>query len=229
MNYKIRRLSPFAHKIFGQCMDVVCCSERESVIHFILPNDEYYLSPIRFAYNLKAFWKPNLNDYTFDFITELFDFPKLSQYDTPKGFLHKGFYLEPTAPFKFMIRGASKVIDEYYSHIHWELDVFNCPRRKADFELCLIRASQVNSERLRPNSDINEPYHKTVRFLFPLIENLLTPILQTKEENKIWEADPLLFSFDKYTKIINDDFDFPEYGQLPVLVYHTLMPDIRIL
>ena len=57
----------------------------------------------------------------------------------------------------------------------------------------------------------------------------LKQIGTTKEENKIWEADPLLFSFDKYTKIINDDFDFPEYGQLPVLVYHTLMPDIRIL
>lgn len=229
MIYKVRKLYQFTHKIFGQCVDVVCSSVNDNIIHFIVPNDEFYLSPIRFAFNLKADWEPNLDDYTFDFSTELFDFPKLNRHEITKGFLHKGFFLEPSAPFEFEIRGASKVIDEYYSHIRWELDVFNCPRRKVDLELCLVRASQVNSNRLRPNSDINEPYPKTVRFLFPLKEDLLYPILQKKEDNKIWKPDSKLFYFGKFTKIVNDDFDFPEYAQLPVLVYDTLTPDIKFL
>lgn len=132
---------------------------RAILIHFILPNDEFYLSPVRFADSLKAKWKPDWEHFTFDFISELFDFPKLQSDSTAKGFIHKGFYLEPSAPSQFEIRGASKVVDEYYSQITWERDVFNCPRRKAT-ELCLVRASQTNLERIRPFSDINEPTSK---------------------------------------------------------------------
>lgn len=52
-------------------------------------------------------------------------------------------------------------------------------------ELCLVTASQVDSKRIRPNSDINQPMSKTVRFLFPLNEDLLKPIFQTKEDGVI--------------------------------------------
>lgn len=93
-------------------------------------------------------------------------------------------------------------------------------------ELCLVTASQVDSKRIRPNSDINQPMSKTVRFLFPLNEDLLKPIFQTKEDGVIWESDSILFSFDKFTKIINDDYEFPDYKQIPALVYHTLFPNL---
>lgn len=228
MRYIIRRINTFSHPIFRACADVICINSAlrdNQFIHFIVPNDELYLQPINFAFNLKAEWTPNIDDYTIDFVSDLFDFPKLERGAIAKGFLHKGFYIEPNAPFKFKIRGASKVVDEYYSIIKWERDVFNCPRRIAS-ELCLIRASQVDSERIRPHSDINEPISKTVRFLFPLNEDLLKPIFQTKEDGVLWEADPVLFSFDKFTKIINDDFVFPDYKQMPVLVYHTLFPNL---
>lgn len=228
MRYIIRRINTFSHPIFGACADVVCINSAlrdNQFIHFIVPNDEFYLTPINFAFNIKAEWTPEINDYTIDFISDLFDFPKLEREIIPKGFVHKGFYIEPNAPFKFWIRGASRVVDEYYSIIKLERDVFNCPRRIAS-ELCLVRASQVNSERFRPNSDTNEPISKTVRFLFPLNEDLLKPIFQTKEDGVLWESDPILFSFDKFTKIINDDFEFPDYKQLPALVYHTLFPNL---
>lgn len=228
MTYKIHRINTFSHPIFGDCVDVKCIDsilQDNQFIHFIVPNDEFYLQPINFAFNLKAEWTPDINDYTIDFVSDLFDFPKLERRTVAKGFVHKGFYIEPNAPFKFKIRGASRVVDEYYSIIKWERDVFNCPRRIAS-ELCLVRASQVDSKRIRPNSDINEPMSKTVRFLFPLNEDLLKPIFQTKEDGVIWESDSILFSFDKFTKIINDDYDFPDYKQIPVLVYHTLFPNL---
>ena len=228
MRYRIHRIVPFSHPIFGACVDVKCVNyslRDKQFIHFIVPNDEFYLSPINFAFNLKAEWTPNIDDYTIDFVSDLFDFPQIERGDVAKGFLHKGFYIEPNAPFKFRIRGASRVVDEYYSFIKWERDVFNCPRRIAS-ELCLVRASQVDSERIRPNSDINEPISKTVRFLFPLNEDLLKPIFETNEDGVIWESDPIMFSFDKFTKIINDDFEFPDYKKIPVLVYHTLFPNL---
>ncbi len=231
MTLKIRRIREFKDKVFGSCVDIVCQSAENNtpdIIHFIFPDDEYYLSAPRFAFSLNAVWEPNLNDFTFDFITELFEFPKLETRNIAKGFIHKGFYIDTRAPFEFYVRSASRVVDEYYSHIVFERDVFNCPRRIAS-ELCLVRTTQYKSERIRPNSDINEPIAKSVSFLFPLNEELLRPIFLTKEHNELWKPNPILFSFDKYTKIINDDFDFPEYKARPVLVYDTLTPNLRWL
>jgi len=231
MTFKIHRISAFKDKVYGSCVDIICqptTNSKQDKIHFIFPNDEYYLSSPRFAFNLKADWKPNLEDFTMDYFCDLFDFPKLDANNIAKGFIHKGFYFDTNAPFEFYVRGASRVVDEYYSQIVFERDVFNCPRRKAS-DLCLIRTSQYLSERIRPNSDINEPIAKSVSFLFPLNEELLRPIFLTKEHNTLWKPNPILFSFDKYTKIINDDFDFPEYKSRLVLIYDTLTPNMRWL
>lgn len=230
MILKIRRITSFNHKVFGSCVDVLCnsMSNQQDIIHFIYPNDEYYLNTPRFAFNVKADWEPNLDDFTTDFISDLFEFPQLNANNIAKGFIHKGFFYDTSAPFEFYVRGASRVVDEYYSHIVFERDVFNCPRRKAS-ELCLIRTSQYKSERIRPNTDINELIAKTVSFLFPLNEDILRPIFLSKENNILWKPNPILFSFDKHTIMINDDFDFPEYKSRPVLIYDTLTPYLRWL
>lgn len=128
MRYKIHRINTFSHPVFGACVDVKCINSTfrdNQFIHFIVPNDEFYLSLVNFAFNHKAEWVPDINDYTIDFVSDLFDFPKLERENVAKGFVHKGFYIEPRAPFKFKIRGASRVVDEYYSIIKWERDVLN--------------------------------------------------------------------------------------------------------
>lgn len=104
--------------------------------------------------------------------------------------------------------------------------MFNFPRRKAS-ELCLIPTSQYKSERACPN--FYEPIAKSVSFLFPLNEEILRPIFIAKEINMLWKPDPILFSFDKYTKIVNDDLDFPEYKYQPVLIYDILTLNVRWL
>ena len=67
MRYKIHRINTFSHPIFGTCVDVKCINsilKDNQFIHFIVPNDEFYLQPINFAFNLKAEWTPDINDYT---------------------------------------------------------------------------------------------------------------------------------------------------------------------
>lgn len=83
MTFKIHRISAFKDKVYGSCVDIIrqpTTNSKQDKIHFIFPNDEYYLSSPRFAFNLKADWKPNLEDFTIDYFCDLFDFLVLFVY-----------------------------------------------------------------------------------------------------------------------------------------------------
>jgi hypothetical protein len=118
------------------------------------------------------------------------------------GFIHKGFFIDTNAPFKFEILTALKFVDEIYSHVTIKRDVFNYPYRDATV-ICLIKAIQYGTECTHLNSS-SESTRKIVKFLFPLKEELLKPIFETKAKKVLWEPNPDMFSFDKCTELISE-------------------------
>ncbi|MCM1142857.1 MAG: hypothetical protein NC453_30185 [Muribaculum sp.] len=238
MKFQIRRIDSFHDKIYGPCIDVktsIIINEEENerlnmeywgnIVHFIYPDDDHILFPIRAIFNSKQVWEPVWSEYTYDFITDLFDFPSLNKSTTSYGFVHKGFYYDIDAPLQFEVRRISKYIDEVYSHIRYERDVFNCPHRYAD-SVFLITTSQVKSERCRKYSDTNEPMRKTVRFIVPDNHSVLKSIVTAKEEGLMWEPNMSDFSFDCRTTLSNEDYNFPQYIKILALVLDSMKPSL---